>query len=137
MQTFETWLQPTHEISLDGDRLRVGVPNRRFAEWIGTNFHPLIEQALDSLGSSNVQIQYVAEDRDADGSPPAAADDGAANLPPGLSRRYTFDSFVVSSCNQFAQRVAVASCPQKVLPAHIYGGQFGKNPPASRRRQQG
>jgi len=124
-QTFETWLQPTHEISLEGDRLRVGVPNRRFAEWIGTNFRPLIEQALDALGFPNLQIQYVADDQDTNGVHSAAAEDAAASAPPGLSRRYTFDSFVVSSCNQFAHAasLAVAELPSKSYnPLYIYGG---------------
>jgi len=124
-KTFETWLQPTHEIGLDGNHLRVGVPNRKFAEWIGTNFHPLIEEALDALGSSNLQVQYIADDHDLDTSHPAPAEEAAANAPAGLSRRYTFDSFVVSSCNQFAHAasLAVAELPSKSYnPLYIYGG---------------
>jgi chromosomal replication initiator protein len=60
---------------------------------------------------------------------PAAAprDDARLAAPPspGLNPRYTFDSFVVSSCNQFAHAAAVAVAEQPSTaynPLYVYGG---------------
>jgi chromosomal replication initiator protein len=60
-------------------------------------------------------------------SRPAARDEAPA-LPPlgtGLNTRYSFDSFVVSSCNEFAHAAAVAVAQQPSStynPLYIYGG---------------
>jgi chromosomal replication initiator protein len=53
---------------------------------------------------------------------PSAAASGAAN---GINQRYTFDSFVVSSCNQFAHAAALAVAEQPsgaYNPLFVYGG---------------
>jgi chromosomal replication initiator protein len=50
---------------------------------------------------------------------------GTAPLGTGLNPRYSFDSFVVSSCNQFAQAAAAAVAEQPSSaynPLYIYGG---------------
>jgi chromosomal replication initiator protein len=58
---------------------------------------------------------------------PAFAPDPLAHAPlgSGLNPRYSFDSFVVSSCNQFAHAAAVAVAEQPsgaYNPLYIYGG---------------
>lgn len=59
---------------------------------------------------------------------PATADPGRSNDPqpePSLSSRYTYDSFVVGSCNQFAHAasMAVAEAPGRTYnPLYLYGG---------------
>ena len=57
---------------------------------------------------------------------PAAAPMSMASLPgSGLTPRYTFDTFVVSSCNQFAHAAALAVADQPsgaYNPLFIYGG---------------
>jgi chromosomal replication initiator protein len=60
-------------------------------------------------------------------SRPTGAGDPAppAGLGTGLNPRYTFDSFVVSSCNQFAHAAAMAVAEQPSSaynPLYVYGG---------------
>jgi chromosomal replication initiator protein len=68
----------------------------------------------------------------AESLPPSAQSGGAAvavarqvALDPALNSKYTFDSFVVGSCNQFAHAasLAVAEAPGKTYnPLYLYGG---------------
>ena len=58
---------------------------------------------------------------------PAGADESPAPTPlgTGLNPRYSFDSFVVSSCNEFAHAAAVAVAQQPSSaynPLYVYGG---------------
>src|SRR5262245_47702250 len=87
--TFDTWLKPTYQIGRDGDQLKVWVPNRLFAEWIGDNFHPMIERALTALGWSGIRIHYVTGDHDTEASAGNGNGDGSQQ-PSGLNPRYTF-----------------------------------------------
>ena len=57
--------------------------------------------------------------------PGPAPDSPQAALGTGLNPRYSFDSFVVSSCNQFAHAAAIAVAQQPSSaynPLYIYGG---------------
>ncbi|HKQ97334.1 MAG TPA: chromosomal replication initiator protein DnaA, partial [Candidatus Polarisedimenticolia bacterium] len=56
---------------------------------------------------------------------PSASPAPTLPVPTGLNHRYTFDSFVVSSCNQFAHAAARAVAEQPAgayNPLYIYGG---------------
>ena len=68
----------------------------------------------------------AATTTDAPRAPAAAPVPVPASLPgSGLTPRYTFDTFVVSSCNQFAHAAAVAVAEQPsgaYNPLFIYGG---------------
>jgi chromosomal replication initiator protein len=58
-------------------------------------------------------------------SPAAAAPARQVALDPALNSKYTFDNFVVGSCNQFAHAasLAVAEAPGKTYnPLYLYGG---------------
>src|SRR5947207_10114014 len=56
---------------------------------------------------------------------PGAVAQKRALQPPALNPKYTYESFVVGSCNQFAHAAssAVADAPGKTYnPLYIYGG---------------
>jgi chromosomal replication initiator protein len=65
-------------------------------------------------------LEYAEPVRSGSADPPRPAANGN-----GLVQRYTFDSFVVSSCNQFAHAAAIAVAEQPSLaynPLFVYGG---------------
>ncbi len=127
-RSFSTWFKPTQLLTEDAASLSVRVPNSWFAEWLNTNFLPLIQDALKEIERPGMTVRFLAEG----GEPAAARDAAPAALPavaapaaPWLNPRYTFDSFVVSSCNQFphAAAMAVAEQPTRAYnPLYIYGG---------------
>jgi chromosomal replication initiator protein len=126
--SFTTWFRPTHLVSQDSASLRVRVPNSWFAEWLHTNYLSVIQEVLREIERPGLAVEFVHEGTPA--SPPRgnsrpAAQDGADAVPGWLNPRYTFDKFVVSSCNQFAHAaaIAVAEQPSRAYnPLYVYGG---------------
>jgi len=120
--SFATWFRPTSFLSLQENRLRVGVPNAQFKDWLTKNYQGVLAEALHELGRGAVQVSF--EDGAEGGTPPespASTDRELLSLNP----KYTFESFVVGSSNQFAHAAAraVAEIPSKSYnPLFIYGG---------------
>ena len=118
--SFATWFRPTSYVALDGSRLRISVPNAQFREWLSKNYQGVLAEALREIGHPDLDIDFE-EPEEVTSPPPAAAEREPANLNP----KYTFDSFVVGSSNQFAHAAAraVAEIPSKSYnPLFIYGG---------------
>jgi chromosomal replication initiator protein len=125
--SFRTWFKPTQFLSEDGVSLAIRVPNTWFAEWLRTNYLALIQEALRDLDRPGLDIRFLPEPSEPvqqAPTPPASAAP-AGNPFPWLNSRYTFESFVVSSCNQFAHAAAMAVAEQPTRsynPLYIYGG---------------
>ncbi len=130
-QSYQTWLRPTRFNCIEQDQLVVSVPNREFEEWIQEHFSELIAEALKQLRLGVQQVQYVIDDsaeRRAHGNgehKPVQGRLDFESVDHQLNPRYTFDSYVVGSCNQFAHAAAraVAEAPSKAYnPLFLYGG---------------
>ncbi|TAK09045.1 MAG: chromosomal replication initiator protein DnaA [Candidatus Manganitrophaceae bacterium] len=120
-QSFETWLKPTSLISISGKDVHVSVPNRFFGEWIKEHYYPQIQEALEKeLAEEGLRVHFVVDEKgEAPGSPERERRKG------NLNPRYTFDSFVVGSSNQFAHAASrkVAERPgTSYNPLFLYGG---------------
>ena len=135
--SFSTWFRPTRFVSEDDASLFVRVPNSWFAEWLRTNYLPLIEDALREIERPGLAVQFVAERGETvtrttpavvtrtHASAGRTAVPAVDELPGWLNPRYTFEKFVVSSCNQFAHAAAtaVAEQPSRAYnPLYVYGG---------------
>jgi chromosomal replication initiator protein len=119
--SFATWFRPTTFSDLDGGMLRVRVPNVQFKEWMDRNYQAVIAEALTEIGRADVQVVFDSEPE----APPAAEAAGADRDAVALNPKYTFESFVVGSSNQFAHAAAraVAEIPSKSYnPLFLYGG---------------
>jgi chromosomal replication initiator protein len=125
----DSWLRPCRPLSLEGDHLTIAAPNRFTRDWLLQHHLDVLRAAAaDCLGGhprvSIVIDDSLASDVVADAPPPVSAARGSANVE-GLNPRYTFDTFVVGSSNQFAQAAsqAVAELPSRAYnPLFIYGG---------------
>jgi chromosomal replication initiator protein len=127
--SFNTWFRPTAQVGETLDQLRVGVPSLMFAEWLETNYAAMIKDALLEIDRPGLLVEFLPKSGEAkQPSPPVPAPRAARGVDamgPLLNPRYTFDSFVVSSCNQFAHAaaMAVAEKPTHAYnPLFVYGG---------------
>jgi chromosomal replication initiator protein len=119
--SFATWFRPTSYLALDGRTLRIGVPNAQFREWLTKNYRSILQEALAEAGQPQLQVVFEERDEDTAGQAQTPVDRETAALNP----KYTFESFVVGSSNQFAHAAAraVAEIPSKSYnPLFIYGG---------------
>jgi len=122
-----TWFAPTRQVSFDpgaGSRaaVTVSVPSRVFADWIHGRHGDLLAREAAAAGFPNLDFRFQASAVDVPVLPSLAA------APPRgivLSPRFTFDTFVVGSSNQFAHAAAraVAETPSRSYnPLFLYGG---------------
>ena len=130
-QSYQTWLRPSRFSHVENETIVVCVPNREFKEWIQENYGALVTEALDHLKLDFKKIRYVFEENadkkgmDGEGSKPLQGKLDFDSVDYQLNAKYTFDTFVVGSCNQFAHAAAraVAEAPAKAYnPLFLYGG---------------
>jgi chromosomal replication initiator protein len=125
----KTWFAPTRQVSFEpaGDSraaLTVSVPSPVFADWIRGRHGDLLAREAAAAGFPELDFRFQAATIDI---PPPPAPAPAAPRPRGLvlNPRFTFDSFVVGSSNQFAHAAAraVAESPSRSYnPLFLYGG---------------
>jgi chromosomal replication initiator protein len=132
--SFYTWFRPTTFVADDRTSVTVRVPNGLFKDWLTKHYSGVISEAMSELQRPNLTVNFLS---DAASDTPAVQlgpDEAAAletSVPPavpgpaGLNPRYTFDTFIVGTSNQFAHAAcrAVAEAPSRSYnPLFIYGG---------------
>ncbi|MBV8731994.1 MAG: chromosomal replication initiator protein DnaA [Acidobacteriia bacterium] len=119
--SYENWLRNAQFQALDGNILLVAVPDRETKVWLETEYAPLVARAVQELRLPFGQVVYItAPDRET-----APLLDNHETPSGALNPQFTFDSFVVGACNQFAHAAAraVATGPSRSYnPLFIYGG---------------
>jgi chromosomal replication initiator protein len=134
-QTFQAWLEPTDALSIEGGVLFVGAPDQFTADWNESKHASLLSSYSPIvLGHPMTVVFKVHEERkkrsqmDFFVAPPAVAlkqfQGQNGNTSPPLSKRYTFDLFVIGKSNELAAAAAhgVSQAPGKVYnPLFIYG----------------
>lgn len=126
--SYETWFDPSVFIGQEGNVLYVKVPNSYFKDWLSFHYSSLISSCSQRLFDKIYDIRYII-DEDATsfkrGAPLERKSKYGMLLNPNLNPNYTFNNFIVGSCNQFAHAasIAVAKNPAKSYnPLYIYGG---------------
>jgi chromosomal replication initiator protein len=121
-EEFATWFRPLRVRSEEEDRLVLLAPNARFLHKLEESYRPAVDRAIANLKGPAYQVLFSLEDREAPPPPPPSE----TPAPPlQFNPKYTFDSFVVGSSNQFAHAAAraVAESPSKSYnPLFLYGG---------------
>ncbi|HET6465744.1 MAG TPA: chromosomal replication initiator protein DnaA [Nitrospiria bacterium] len=126
-QIHDTWFKPLSIDSVEGKEITLVAPNRFFCEWIREHYY---EMLLDEIGRvskiDGLRINLVIKNgQQAQNETPSPEKTGRSRRGVYLNAKYTFGSFVVGSCNQFAHAasLAVAESPARAYnPLFLYGG---------------
>ncbi|MEO0226378.1 MAG: chromosomal replication initiator protein DnaA [candidate division WOR-3 bacterium] len=133
-ESFTSWFSKSRGIELKDDYLLVELPNNFFIDWIEHHYSTIVAEAVKQSTPTNIRIAFTSAGLQNE------RPRGTLNKYSGRKRtdrivfsangtkfspRYTFDTFVVGKCNQFAHAasLAVAEAPVEAYnPLFIYGG---------------
>lgn len=134
---YDLWIQPLELQSSDGIRLVAAAPNVFFLRQLHDRYRSVIQHAQEQVG---IQVELRVpeagrkrrgsargrtDEAGTRGSRPEPQDAGHHEPHPGLNARYTFDSFVPGTSNDFAHAasLSVADRPgSRYNPLFVYGG---------------
>ena len=126
--SYETWFEPTSYIGQETNSLYIKVPNSYFKDWLSYHYSSAINSCSQELYGKVFNIKFIF-DEDSSAfmrrSPQERKSKRGTLLNPNLNANYTFENFVVGSCNEFAHAAstAVTKNPAKSYnPLYIYGG---------------
>jgi chromosomal replication initiator protein len=128
---YATWFEPLKPLAFTGDTLHIAVPSKFMRTWLLEHYHGLLVETLQHLTGRTSRVTIVVQEEDGavqalpepqnpSPSPRSAATQGATVFNP----RFTFETFVVGSSNEFAHAacLAVARHPARTYnPLFIYG----------------
>ena len=131
-QSFEAWFRPLSLGPVEDHRIHILLPNRFFKEWFEEHYLGLLRSALEDLMFTKAEVVLVLPETEAAPGAvapgevsPQRATRKAREVTPLFNPRYTFESYVVGSSNQFAHAACMAVGEQlskAYNPLFIYGG---------------
>lgn len=152
-QALETWFHPIQLERLDSTQhvIHLRAPNQIVKDWVVSNYSQALDESLNEQRLGGYSVGWVigkvpemppdrsvtSVDKSTDSTAPVTTEPSVdVNQPlnlaasvvlsePSLSSKYTYESFVVGSCNQFAHAasLAVAEAPGRTYnPLYLYGG---------------
>jgi chromosomal replication initiator protein len=133
-ESFENWIVRTKFAAIEGKTLLVTAPDKATVRLLVEEYSARINGLAAALGLGVERVEFQPEPPSRTPGMPGSAplidgrqDDGESFIdsPLALNPRFTFDSFVVGSCNQFAHAAAqsVAMNPSRSYnPLFLYGG---------------
>ena len=132
-QNISTWIKPIQPVKITGNLLTVEVPNKFIKDWILDNYKRDIEETLSSVGTVNYTIDIKINEKiktkrtkkPLDIQIEKKSTTVKKQYLPNINPKYTFDSFVSGTSNQFAHAAAMAVSNNPATtynPLFIYGG---------------
>jgi len=135
-QNISTWIRPILPVKLTGNTLTIEVPNKFIKDWIKDNYKKMIEETLSQTGTANYTLVIKTNKKRTVETVENIKEAPFINLEikketikveniPNLNPKYTFDTFVSGTSNQFAHAAAMAVSNNPATtynPLFIYGG---------------
>jgi chromosomal replication initiator protein len=136
--TMMTWFEPIICEEECNNRLLLSVPNNFFILWIRDNYFSMLNDTIHEATGIKYEMAFRSRDEfapndldecknsdDRQELPDCVSVTAEFALQRNLNPRYTFESFVVGNCNQFARAAAMSvteNLGKSYNPLFIYGG---------------
>src|SRR5260370_9960328 len=126
VDSYQNWISKTEFSHIQDGKLHVAVPNEETRVWMAAEYNGYLNSIIPELGLGLSGVVYDLADAQNRRSPDWSSKDeifDSSRSP--LNPRFTFESFVVGSCNQFAHAAAqsLATSPsRRYNPLFIYSG---------------
>lgn len=134
-QTFSTWIDPLESVRVEEGLMVLRAPNRFLVDWLkDQKLIDDIQESILRISGRPLTIEFEIKGRPVSATGKSRDEIKAKNplddwkersIRTGLNPRYTFDSFVVGKCNEFAHAASEAmagNSPRTYNPLFIYGG---------------
>ena len=125
-ESYDNWLKGAVYVRTEETTLFVSVPDRETCMWLEKEYAALVRTAIQEFGLPIEHVCYEVQPiRGAKNQAMAAVEGGELDSALNLNPKFTFDTFVVGACNQFAHAAArsVATNPSRSYnPLFLYGG---------------
>lgn len=132
---FTTWFKNTNIVVQDRNTVTVSVPNGFVKEWLENKFNKQILQSIRKLSTDIREVKYIVGQPKSEPKPDIGKLVLTSDLEETssttqyndidkithLNKKYTFDSFVVGSNNQFAFGAALGTAKN---PGHLHNPLF-------------
>ncbi len=126
-ESYENWIARTAYAGCDGRTLLVSAPDTTTLAILNDEYSHQIDATVRSSALGFDKVHFVVNSSSSTPGRPGSVADAPAEVesPIQLNPNFTFDSFVVGACNQFAHAAAqsVATNPsRRYNPLYLYGG---------------
>jgi chromosomal replication initiator protein len=124
-ESYQNWVSRTTFGQMDGTTLVVCVPDEETKAWMESEYCGEVHAIVRTLGLGIQEVAYRPEFARETNHSPRSLDGDLGALATQLNPKFTFETFVVGACNQFAHAAArsVATNPARSYnPLFIYGG---------------
>jgi chromosomal replication initiator protein len=129
-QSYQNWISRTKFMNVDGQVLYVSVPDHQTQKWLRSEYGDLVRTIIRDLDLNVEDIEYSVDRNRVQVASTVVNDDEPGDRTTdsplsSLNPKFTFESYVVGSSNQFAAAAArsVALNPSRSYnPLFIYGG---------------
>ncbi len=126
---FKLWFQPIKIRSFANNELLLEVPDIFFENWVKNHYLSLIKKTIFSVTQKEIGIEFFLtknspQERTVSVNPHQEVKRKAKINSSGLNPNFTFDNFVMGSCNRLAHAAALAvsqSIGTAYNPLFIYG----------------
>lgn len=121
----DLWIRPVKPLFMDGDTLRLEVPDQIYYDTIKKRYEEKILRKLSEIAGKEIKINYSMPVAPLEPLPQPKSAPSAVALPANydsFNPHYTFDSFIMGTSNRFAFASAegVAKTPGQANPFFIY-----------------
>jgi chromosomal replication initiator protein len=129
--SFDTWVRDAELLTYEDGEFIIGVQNAYARDWLDDRLRSTIKRILTGFLGRSTEVRFVVwqenghEEVEGPALRNSSPKESSITLPSNLSRRYTFDSFIVGSSNRLAHAAAQAvseSPAQAYNPLFLYGG---------------